>query len=399
MRRCGSVLVGVIGLAVSAVVAAPAAAANALDTAPPTLVDVEVSPDAVSVSGLDLAPVTVRVHLTDESGVNGDRSVYAWLERVSGGPKLSELVLLRITSGTARDGVWAGTARVPSTWDGSWSVSMVSAVDTAGNASEVDPRASTIVARLAVTGTHRPALTMRFRPDPVVGAEPVTVEGRVHYADTGVGIPEVDLFIGLDNECVEYTPRANARTNDRGEYSYTFANGEANFALHCVGILRPSSGADVPAYIVSRAECPRVKPTVTATANRTSVRAGGRVTVTARVAPVYGTPQLQRRDGGAWRTVATATFTGPPGKVKVTLVDNPPRAGTYEYRVRVRNEVEDALSGVSETIAVEVTGDDVLPVTGPSVRLVALIGLALALAGGALLLLVGRSRVGAGVRG
>jgi len=51
-----------------AVAAAPPAVAAA-DTAAPVLQDVTVSPDAVSVAGLALIPVTVAVHLTDETGV------------------------------------------------------------------------------------------------------------------------------------------------------------------------------------------------------------------------------------------------------------------------------------------------------------------------------------------
>jgi hypothetical protein len=169
MRRYGNlrpaiaaVLLGVVLVLTGA--ATPAAAAAPPDSAPPTLVDIEFTPDAVAVAGLALVPVTVNVHLTDESGVQAVHSStdgsfpFILVNRVSGGSRLTEVATLSLTSGTIQDGVWSASVQVPSTWNGQWQVTTVVAVDTVSNKLEIDPRTTPIEAALAVTGTHQPAL-------------------------------------------------------------------------------------------------------------------------------------------------------------------------------------------------------------------------------------------------
>jgi hypothetical protein len=66
MRKCLPLVVATAALLVPA---APAVAAPAADTSPPQVRSIELSRSAVTVSGLDTVLVTVRVRLTDDTGV------------------------------------------------------------------------------------------------------------------------------------------------------------------------------------------------------------------------------------------------------------------------------------------------------------------------------------------
>jgi hypothetical protein len=254
----------VLASAAGVAVLAPAQPALAADTAAPELVGVSLSRASVAVSGLRLVPVTLRVHLTDESGIEPVSSEpfvttpVAALERISGGEPRHAGVELTLESGTIRDGVWSAVIQVPSTWNGVWAVTYVTAWDVANNHVELDPRAVDMERRLRIRGTHQPAMTMRIMPDPVPADAPVTVKGRFYYRDTGAPIPHQPIFAGDDNLCVEYISEPNARTDRHGRYSVTFPPGSAPW-LKCVGILRPSNLAFHPEYILVMAAHPRVE--------------------------------------------------------------------------------------------------------------------------------------------
>ena len=399
-----------------AIAAAPAALAAA-DQSPPVLKGITVSPDAVSVAGLELVPVTVTAHLTDESGVEvaydmgGGRLPYVALKRVAGGDPSTQAAELSLTSGTPQDGMWSATIQVPSTWDGQWEVSQLVAQDSAFNRLDVDPP-DTPTSKLDVTGTHLPAVTMRFSPDPLVGDGPLTVEGRFYYEDTGAGIPNQPIFFGHDNLCVEYSATPNGTTNADGTFAKVYPKGDGY--LQCVGILRPSNVSNTPAFIVAASGHPRVKPLVTATASKTTVRTATKVTFTGTVAPAALSVNLQQLRNSNWRTVDSALVNDSGG---FTLGVTPKAVGTYRYRVIVPND-DPELVGVSETVVVQVTvpvattpagagphegtghqaaggsnsgGSGSLPITGPSVAPMVGGGAALLLAGTGLML-VGRRR-------
>lgn len=385
------------------VVAAPAAVAAA-DTAPPVLEGITVSPDAVSVAGLDLVPVTVTAHLTDETGVEvaseigGGNMPFVALKRVAGGDPSTQFAELSLTSGTPQDGRWSATIRVPSTWDGQWEVSQVVAVDPAFNKLDVDPP-ETPDNTLDVTGTHLPAVTMRFVPDPLVGDGPLTVEGRFYYEDTGEGIPNQPIFFGHDNLCVEYSAEPNGTTNADGAFSKVYPKGDGY--LQCVGILRPSNVAITPAFIVVASRHPRVKPVVTATASSTTVVTGTKVTFTGTVVPGGYNVELQELRNSTWRKIDSALIND---RGAFTLDITPKAVGTHRYRVIVPND-DPELVGVSETIVVRVTApgaggqpgagaggsDGGLPITGPAVGPMVGTAAALLLAGVGLML-IGRRR-------
>ncbi|MEV1144172.1 hypothetical protein [Micromonospora sp. NPDC049799] len=404
MRIAVSALVFAAG---GMVVAAPAAVAAA-DTAPPVLEDITVSPDAVSVAGLDLVPVTVTAHLTDETGVEkiseagGGNMPFVVLKRVAGGDPSTQAAELSLTSGTPQDGRWSATVQVPSTWNGQWEVSQLVAMDSAFNKLEVDPP-ETPDTGLDVTGTHLPAVSMRFVPDPLVGDGPLTVEGRFYYEDTGAGIPNQPIFFGHDNLCVEYSAEPNGTTNADGTFSKVYPKGDGY--LQCVGILRPSNVDFTPAFIVVASRHPRVKPVVTATASRTTVVTGTKVTFTGTVAPGGYNAELQELRNSTWRKVDSALIND---RGAFTLDITPKAVGTHRYRVIVPND-DPELVGVSETIVVRVTApggggqpgagaggsEGGLPVTGLAVGPMVGSAAALLLAGVGLML-IGRRRRGPG---
>ncbi|OZV79774.1 hypothetical protein CA850_17160 [Micromonospora echinospora] len=391
---------------IGGVLAAPAglaAPASTADTAPPVLKGITVTPDRVSVSGVDLVPVTVSVRLTDESGVmhsvdmDGVQLPYVVLTRVPGGPAATQGAELALTSGTAQDGVWSATIQVPSTWDGRWELSRVVAVDEGSQRLDVDPRNLPLAATLDVTGTHRPAVTMEFVPDPLVGDGRLTVRGRFFYEDTGKGIPDQPIFFGEDNLCVEHPGVPNGRTAADGSFSKVYPQGEG--FLRCVGILRPSNIAVSTAFIVVASRHPRVKPTVTAKVDRTSVPPGTKVTFTGTVEPSSASSlELQEQVDGTWRTVVDGTV-GDGGRY--TLPVTPKGAGGHRYRVIVPNS-DPELVGASQAVVVQVTGggsgggdgSDTLPITGlPPVLPMAGGALALIFAGVGLTLAGRRRRV------
>ncbi|MFI5832607.1 hypothetical protein ACIA5A_02895 [Micromonospora sp. NPDC051300] len=359
------------------VVGAPAASAAA-DQAPPVLVGITVSPDAVSVSGVDLVPVTVSAHLTDETGVersgemDGSNLPAVTLQRAGGGEDSTQGVELALTSGTPQDGTWSATVQVPSTWDGEWRVSRLVAVDGASNRLDVAPSTDS---KLTVTGTHKPAVTMRFVPDPLVGDGPLTVEGRFYYQDTGKGIGDQPIYFGQDNLCVEYPSPPNGTTRADGTFSRVYPKGLG--VLHCVGILRPSNVSIAPSFIVGTGNFPRVRPAVTIKASSTTVAPGKKVTFTGAVKPAGSSGyrvELQQLRDGTWRKVTGASI-----DVTYTLSTRPTTPGSVRYRVVTLND-DPALMGVSETVTVRVVaggatppgagsggGSGTLPITGPAV--------------------------------
>ncbi|MBQ1058937.1 hypothetical protein [Micromonospora sp. C32] len=375
------------------------------------LVDVTVSPDAVSVAGVDLVPVTVSAHLTDDTGVirasemaNGNMP-YVGLRLV--GTDRTDGAELSLTAGTPQDGTWSATIHVPSTWNGTWEVHHLVATDAAWNRLDVDPSASADT-RLKVTGTHRPAVTMRFTPNPLVGDGPLTVAGRFYYEDTGEGIANQPIFFGTDNLCVEYHSEPNGTTKADGTFSRTYPKGDRY--LKCVGIIRPSPSEISPRYIVVAADHPRVKPTVTAKANRTTVRPGTTVTFTGVVKPDDSIDiELQQLQGRTWRKVAAGWAHGDNNAYRIAIVLKTP--GTFRYRVVVPNG-DPALVGVSEVVTVRVAapssepspgggggggtvgggGTGGLPITGPATAPLVAGGTALLVVGAALMLLARRRR-------
>lgn len=335
----------------------PAGPALADDTTAPQLVDVSLSRAEVTVSGASLVPVIVRAHLIDESGVVPAgvdmqyRTPLVRLTRVAGGTAKSGSVELALESGTAQDGIWSAALQVPSTWDGEWAIVELITLDSEYNKLTVDPRDVGMVRTLAVHGSHQPAMTMRFRPDPVLGNGPVTVTGRFYDSETGAPFPYLPIFAGSDNRCVEYSAQPNARTDRYGRYAVTFPPGDAVW-LKCVGISRQPD-LSYPDFVIVTSGYPRIRYVVTATADRTHVLAGKPVTITGRVEPFEyaGDPTLQRWVGTAWQAIGTAPIDG-EGHFSYTV--RPETPGTHRYRAYMAAKGDLRLGGASAPIEIHV---------------------------------------------
>ncbi|GIG91200.1 LPXTG cell wall anchor domain-containing protein [Plantactinospora endophytica] len=395
-RIAAAIALAAGGLAVGA---SPASAAA--DTTAPVLGDITVTHETVAVAGLDLVPVTIAVELTDESGVkvvdeSGEMRPGIVLSR-EGGPTPADRGIsaadLKLTSGTEKDGVWSATVHVPSTWDGRWQLSQVIAVDTVGNRLDVDPRTVGKTRTLQVDGTNLPAVTLRFTPDPVVGNGPLTIEGRFHYTDTGEGIANQPILLGVEGGCVEGRAKPNLTTRADGTFSKV--ESAPSRLTYCVGILRPPTKEHQNDFIVITSEVPRIKPAVTVAASETTVAPGTKVTFTGTAVPaVASKAELQVQEDSTWRTVDSGDL---ESLTRFTLDATQQEVGTYRYRVVVPDDDPD-LVGISETITVEVTesggggaGGGTLPITGAPLSAL-LIGGAVLLVGGAGLVVAGRRR-------
>jgi len=378
-------------LAGGILLAAPPALAAADEDAP-VVTEVAFSTDAVSVAGVDLVPVTVSVRLTDETGVEvlsevGDANTPGvQLERRAAGQTRTEYAELTLASGTARDGVWSAVIQVPSTWNGHWEASRVVAWDQVRNKLDADPRTAGLDATLDVTGTHQPAVTLEFAPDPLVGDGPLTVRGRVYDTDTGEGLGRQPIYFGYDNTCVEGGGGPNGVTAADGTYSKTYQR--VSEFMHCVGIYRPSNISIGNAYIVVLSKFPRIRPVVTIRADDTTVQRGTKVTISGVVRPDEYSVQLQQL-GRAWRTVGSAL----PQEGRFSFVVRPETDGVQRYRVVVPND-DPALVGVSNVVEVQVGAAGQgggLPITGAAAAPLAGSALVLILAGAGLVRL-GRRR-------
>lgn len=90
----------------------PASAVEGADTQPPQLVTFEMTPDHVDISRASEL-VSVRMHVKDATGVAYAGVMVEYLGSLPGSINGFCLCPMDLVSGTARDGVWAGSYRMP----------------------------------------------------------------------------------------------------------------------------------------------------------------------------------------------------------------------------------------------------------------------------------------------
>jgi hypothetical protein len=350
-RRVRIAIATAVVLAASVLSAAPVAAA---DTTPPQLVDVQLSTNTVSVSGLNSSMVVASVHLTDDvevcascSDMGGGSYPYVVMSRTDG---KWDARILTLASGTVTDGTWTTTFPIPSTYDGDWRVSEIGAFDTSLNLLDIDPSTHGMLRTLHVTGTHQPRLSFGFAPRPVSRGQRVWAKGRLTYADTGAPIPNQPLTIGFDSDCAEPGGAFRLATDPRGYYSYSYIVTEN--ALTCVFLVTPSIGAWLTvAHVAYRSGTPPTRFIVTAIPQASAVRLGGHVTVAGKVVP-NGSPgrvYLERWSGTRWTIDGYASIRTTSG---YTLTLTPHVKGTFRYRVVKLSQLPDLFGGVSKAFLV-----------------------------------------------
>ncbi|GLW33466.1 hypothetical protein [Actinoplanes regularis] len=329
-------------LALSLILAVPAMAAPAADTAPPQLHSITFDRSSVAVSGLQTQFVGVRVRLTDETGVQpidyqaGQELASPYLRFNA---SLNSFVLLRLAEGTAQDGIWTGSIPVTSAWSGKIEPVGIYAMDqtlTPANTLNVDPRTVVDTPGIQVQSSHRPMIDMTFSPEPLPKGKPVVQKIRAWDATTGKPWPNLSFKLSMDNGCVEPGSVWTARTGANGTYQRTLSAANAQW-LQCAwvpGVNQPTM-PEPPTKIASDGGHVRTERySVNATPAAKSVKAGTNVNINGGIKPNYvkgKLVQLQRLYADkTWRKVGTATVRA---SGRFTLVATPPGRATYSYRV------------------------------------------------------------------
>ncbi len=287
---------------------------------------------AVRVAGLATVPVQVTVRAAKSGATATDDTIYVLLTRTAGkapGPDApgSRLVELKRTAGTPSDGTYIGTTPIPSTMNGTFTVTRAYAWTS--DIGESDPVA-VAGPSLIVAGSHIPKLTVTNSPMPVpIRASSYRFEGRLVDRDTGKGFGKpVTLATGLDSVCVESFPSERATTDNAGYFSIRRSGSSAQW-LHCA-VISPTD--DWSQEIASVGYWVQVRPWVSAKPAKTRAKAGAAVRITGSVggAPANCRVVLQRRDASGWRKEASA---GIRQSGRYTLVAHPPRSGKISYNV------------------------------------------------------------------
>ena len=313
----------------------------------PQLLDVQLSETAITVTGLEVHDVIVRLHLTSykgiiqDGGMDGGSYPAVRLERTSPGRGQVDYAppgpSFTLASGTAEDGWWEGIVHVTAGYDGTFAVTAVVATQADFVQLNVDPRTLGINAQLQTTGVNIPHLAIRQSSSPVIVGNDLHLFGTVTAADTGVPMAGVTLAIGFEYQCNEGLGGVPATTGTDGTWHEDWPKWGHNEDLSCASITMRGSaigpGSASIVYVGIYNFGPVFRNTVTARLASPSVRAGGKVLVTGTTS-VLGTGnvpvKLQRLAGRRWHTVGTATLRADG---HFTLTAQPPSRGHFSYRV------------------------------------------------------------------
>lgn len=354
MRIRRSTLVAVVAVAgLCLPLGAPVASATT-DTQGPQVLDIQISPSSVSVTGMGTQLVTVRVHLSDQTGVCvgcrveqdpmadflGFVSPFLQLSQTSGTggsnlfPALN-LEGLTLVSGTVQDGWWQTTRTVSAPWNGTFRVTKAAAVDTApagpngGNITDLDPSTIGLTRTLTVASTNPPDISLGYAPPALPrGQTTFTVKGRAYLSASGAPVANQTVWYCEDNECGAdgfLAARGHTTTDVNGYYSFPglIAN---NFVR--VFRLGPPGGV---VFAVHQGDGPPPVYAIAAAMARSPVPLGTAVQVNGTSSPVSGPlVYLQRLVGSAWLTESLADVRA---SGRFTLIAQPPARGNNRYRV------------------------------------------------------------------
>jgi hypothetical protein len=313
----------VVWLGLGVVPAAQAAPDPALKISSVTL-----AKTAVTVSGLNTAPVTVTVTGSYDTGTPEDARtpVNVILERTGGSGQQSVLLstnLPRLTNGT-----WSGPLQMPSTANGTFTVTgVITGPFFPGSGSMTEPTPYKGPS-IAVTGTHIPRITASVTPKLVPFGSTYSIRWAVTDSQTGKPYgSRLRVVLGNDNTCAEYMgPGYTNLTDLNGVVTKSYPASFADF-VNCLLLPgNPSSNGGL-GLVVAR---PGI---VSATPSKTSAKVGTIVPVNGSVmgAPTSCKVNLQRLYGASqWRTVGTA---GIRSSGRFTVNAQPAYKGLIPYRV------------------------------------------------------------------
>jgi hypothetical protein len=342
-RAC--IAISAVSLSLSAFLTAGTAEAAPTGT---TLAGATLTTDSTSITGLELAHLTIALHLTDSGGVDPEPveiepGVSATcpcalleaddafvLNAVHQGMNV-RAVRLSLVSGTPQDGMWAGTAAVGSPGHGHWQLRGVVA-GTLRNSAEgasawQDVDGSAYGAAVDIAGSNWPVLTATTPNASVPWPHSYTMRGQATYSDTHAPIGGLSLSVllvwhgdwPLPSNLVQVTTDSDGNwaltTNSAGVVSLVMYDAEP--------VSQGESGAGV--QFTSGFEfgpCCRWNPTLTTR----------RVGTTRYLDVHYGKDaksylQLQRWTSEGWRGVVTRT-----GSTSGTFRFSTHTAGRYRVR-------------------------------------------------------------------
>jgi hypothetical protein len=314
-----------------------------------TLVGASLTADTTSLTGTQLARLTVTLHLTDAGGVE-PQSVTIEPGATATCPcalldgdnpfDMSDsdqgmnvrAAPLSLVSGTPQDGMWAGSTTVGSPGHGHWQLAGLIAGTLRHPEGETPTwyavDGATYEPGVDITGTHRPLLTMSTPKLPVPWPNRYVLIGGAAYSDTGAPIAGLQLSVLLVWDGSWPLPTSDlvtVTTDSDGRWSLTTGSaGVASlvaYATEPVSATEPSAGVQFTSGFQAGACC-RWNPMLSVT------RAG-----TARYLDVhYGRGakarlQLQRRTSSGWQILVSRT--GPAsGSFRFTTHT----AGVYRVR-------------------------------------------------------------------
>ncbi|MEV5960778.1 hypothetical protein AB0L70_03390 [Kribbella sp. NPDC051952] len=305
---------------------------------------------SVAVSGLNTVPVTATVKGAYNSTSDPDITLYVVLERTAGtGTKvLMVSTNLPLTAGTLADGTWSGPLNVPSTANGAFKVTGVSAGKYApGTGDLFDPTPVANGPSITVTGTHLPKITAEVIPAVVpFTKDPFRIRWTV--TDSSTGKPygtRLKLILETDDFCIKYIgPYETDLSDANGVVTKLYGSSVANMS-QCL-MLPGDPGANGALTIFA----PR-PGIVAATPSKPSAPVGSLVPVNGSVAgaPWLCPVNLQRLYGATqWRTVGTSTVRT---SGRFTLTAQPAYVGQIPYRVSLP-ACKNYRAGVSSTFYV-----------------------------------------------
>ncbi len=285
----------------------------------------------VAVSSLNTVPVTVEVDAKYTwADADPNTTLFVILERTGGTGHLNYLFSTPLTryEGTTQSGKWRGIVNVPSTANGSFTLTGVRvgfyfpAADHGWETGTPAPNPP----ELTVVGTNQPKITARVLPDPVPFGQGATIRWSIINGQTGKPYgTRLKVWLAYDNGCAE---------NFGGPVSLTDTNGtltKSYPASTAVGNCLMLPGYPSPnGWIGATIHRPGI---VSATPAKTSAPVGSIVPVNGTVlGPPNACPvNLQRLYGAtAWRTVGTAKVRQ---SGRFTVNAQPAYKGYIPYRV------------------------------------------------------------------
>jgi hypothetical protein len=312
-----------------------------------TVKSVSLGRTAVAVSGLNTVPVPVRVAAEYETTDTNPVYLNVFLNRTGGtGPaRFMVAAMLRLTTGTVRDGVWTGTLYVPSTANGTFKVTGVmqgQIIDGSdGSMTTPTPFAGPAI---SVTGVHLPRIGVSIIPKIVPFGSPY--RARVAIIDSATGAAygtRINVQITWDNLCVEHDGDRYL-TNTAGIVERVYPAAAAN-AVNCVRLRGRAFDTLALSWIVARPGIVSAVPSKTSVPVNTIVGVNGSVAGAPYNCPVV----LQRLTGATqWRGVSQ-------GRVRqsgrFTVLAQPPYVGNVIYRVYFQR-CQQYQTGVSKSFVI-----------------------------------------------